>query len=154
VGKITAASLMYFAKGHDNKNNKNKECPMSKNKKGGRPKKTESEKAKHRVSAYLTDSQLAATYQRMELFGYGNNRKNVGGFFADKALVFISREDLMKSIRRESLNDIYVELSRIGKSLNQITKAINFGKASINQEDMSVLVELNESVEAMRRYVL
>jgi len=125
---------MHFAKGHDNKNNKNKECRMSKNKKGGRPKKTESEKAKHRVSTYLTDAQLAETYQRMELFGYPKNRKNVAQFFTDKALIFISREDLMKNLRRERLNDIYIELSRIGKNVNQLTKAINSGQASINQE--------------------
>jgi hypothetical protein len=123
-------------------------------KKNGRPKKVESEKAKHRVSVYLTDAQLAATYQWMEIFGYGNNRKNVGGFFADKALAFTSREDLMKSILNESLHDIYVELSLIGKNVNQITKAVQSGQVSINQEGINLLLELNESILDMRRSVL
>ena len=127
---------------------------MQENKKGGRPKKTESEKAKHRVSAYLTDAQLAETYQRMQLFGYQESRKNVARFFTDMALIFISREDLMKRMRQERLNDIYIELSRIGNNINQLTKAINFGQASINQEDMSILLELNESILDMRRSVL
>ena len=126
---------------------------MQENKKGGRPKKTESEKAKHRVSAYLTDAQLAETYQRMEIFGYQKTRKNVARFFTDKALIFISREDLMKNLRRERLNDIYIELSRIGNNINQLTKAINSGKESINQEGINVLLELKESIVDLRRSV-
>mgnify|MGYP006091843471 FL=1 len=145
---------MYFAKGHDNKNNKNKECRMSKNKKGGRPKKTESEKAKHRVSTYLTDAQLGETYLRMGLFGYHLSRKNVGRFFAEKALTFISREDLINDLRQERLDCIYIELSRIGNNINQLTKAIHSGKESINQEGINLLLELNESILDMRRSVL
>ena len=127
---------------------------MQENKKGGRPKKTESEKAKHRISEYLTDAQLAQTYQRMQLCGYQESRKNVARFFTDMVLIFISREDLMKSMRQERLDDIYIELSRIGNNINQLTKAINSGKESINQEGMNVLLELNESILDMRRSVL
>jgi len=129
---------------------------MSK-KKGGRPKLPEAEIRNSddgiRINLFLNGLEFSDLATRMRLLGWNPlNRSDRCNFIRENIIKFTPRETITDKVKRQQLEQIYLELSRIGNNLNQLAKSVN--KGDTDQLDLSVLLELKGSIDGLRGEIL
>ncbi|MCC8035590.1 MAG: MobC family plasmid mobilization relaxosome protein [Rikenellaceae bacterium] len=114
---------------------------MSKNKKGGRPKKGDTEKLQYRV-AYMLPT--------VEYYALKRRAKNAGLSLAEISRQAVTGARIVPRLSQEE-SGLITDLNRIGNNLNQLARATHtegFAQASIKYGDLAD--EIDEFTKRIR----